>query len=310
LYGRYFLNKNPQEAILNKSIEYFEKSLEADPNFTLAYAGMARAYMLLAHYGLFPWMEGRTKARELALEALKIDNTLADAHCILGNLARYDFKWEEAIKEFQVAIDYEPDNPTAHDGYAMILFATGSKEEARKQINKARELDPLSTDILETSALFYINEGRTEEFGGELRKIMEIDSGNNHVYRLYPSYYIMKGDTLNAIRAQRKVCDTDPVYSKYATEMMNIYNKFGYKAALEFLLKVEIENKNPIFIAVLCITLNRKEEALTWLEKAYEEHHSMLYNIYYAWPFSSLRSEPRFQAIIRKMGLSEYINHI
>ena len=307
LLGRYFLDKNPQEAILNRSIEYFKKSLEEDPGFALAYAGMARAYMYLAHYGLMPWEEGRTRTRELANEALKIDKTISDAHSILGNLARYDFKWEEAIKEFRLAIDYEPYNPIPHDGYAMILFATGNLNEARKQINIAAELDPLSLEVLETSALFYLNEGNVDEMGDELRKMQEIDSDNNHVYRLYHNFYIIKGDTLNAIRALRKACDTDPAYSELGVKLMNIINNSGYKTALEIWLNTEIENNNPIYAAVISILLNRKEEALTWLEKAFEERHSMVYNIYYAWPFKNLRSEPRFQAIIDKMGLSEYI---
>lgn len=307
LYGRFFLNKNPQESNLNKSIEYFEKSIKLDPEFTLAYAGMAKAYLWLAHYGYIPWMEGRKKTRELAEEAIKIDKTIADAHFILGYLARYGFKWEESMKEFRLAIDYEPDNPIGHYGYSMVLFATGKMEEAREQINKAQELDPLSLEVLETSALFYLNEGKIDEMGNELRKMQDIDPGNNHVYRLYPSYYMNKGDTLNAMRAHRKACDTDPVYSKYGNELMNIYNKSGYKAALEFWLNVEIENKNPIFIAATCIGLDRNEEALTWLEKAFEEQHSMIYSIYYSEPYKKLRSEPRFQAIIDKMGLSEYI---
>jgi len=307
LYGRYFLYKNPQKAILDKSIEYFNRSIAEDPDFALAYAGMARAYMLLAHYGLLPPPEGLTRAKELALEALKIDKNIAAAHCVLGNLARYQFKWEEAKKEYLLAIDCEPGNVTAHDAYGMILFATGYMDEAREQIKIAKELDPLFLDVLETSALFYLHEGKIEEMADDLRKMQEVDSGYSHVYRLYFSYYLLKADTLNAIRSLKKVCDTDPVYGKYGIELMNIYNRSGYKAAMKFWIKAEIENNNPIFVAAYLIFLDRKEEALDWLEKACEERHSMVYNIYYAWPFKSLRSEPRFKAIIEKMGLSEYI---
>ncbi len=307
LYGKYFLNKNPQELILKKSIEYFEKSVESDPDFAQAYAGMARATMYLAHYGLIPWKEGRARARELAMKALEIDKTIADAHCILGNLARYEFKWEEAMREFLLAIEYEPDNPTGHDGYSMILFSIGRLDEAREQVNIAKELNPLSLEVLETSVLFYLNEGKIDEMGEELGKMYEIDTGYNHIFRLYCNYYGLKRDTLNAMRSLKKACDTDPVYSKYGTELMNIYNKSGYKAAMEYCLKVEIENKNSFYISVAFAGLNRREEALIWLEKAYEEQHSMIYNVYYAWPFRSLRSEPRFQAIIEKMGLFEYI---
>jgi hypothetical protein len=268
---------------------------------------MARAYMYLAHYGLMPSKEGRTRAKELAIEALKIDTDIADAHSILGTLARYEFKWEEAIKEFRLAIDNAPDNPTAYEGYAMILFSIGRLDEAREQINIARELDPLSLEVIETSALFYLNEGKIDEMGYELGKMQEIDSTNNHVYRLYHNYYILKGDTLNAIRNIKKACDTDPAYSKLGIELMNINSKSGYQTALELWLNAETENKNPIYVAAFCILLNRKDEALNWLESAYEEQHSMVYNIYYAWPFKALRSDPRFQAIVKKMGLAEYI---
>ncbi len=308
LYGRYFLNKKMEITFYNKSIEYFEKSIRADPDFAPAYAGMARAYLRTAHYGLMPWEEGCTRAKELALKALKIDKNLAEAHIILGSLAMYEFKWEEAREEYIFAIDCEPDSPDAHAEYGTLLFAMGNIDEARKQTNIAKELDPLSTGILLESALFYKDEGRLEDMANELRKIQEIDSSYTNVYRILQNYYLLKGDTLNEIKCLKKVCDTDPRFNKYGIELMNVYNKSGYKPALEFWLKAEIENKNPVHIAGWCLILNRKEEALTWLEKAFEERHSMISGIYSSWPYKSLRSEPRFQAIIKKMGLSEYQN--
>ncbi len=306
LYGRYFLNKNLELTLYNKSIEYFKKSIKADSDFAPAYAGMARAYFRSAHYGLIPSSEGYSRARELALEALRIDKNLGEAHSIIGSLALYEFKWGEAREEYLKAIDCEPDNPDAHVEFGQLLFALGNIDEAEKEYNKANELDPLSLGILLTRAILNKDAGRIEEMAGDLRKIQEIDSAYSNLYRIYTNYYWLKGDTLNVIKCLKKVCETDSRFHKYGIDLMNVNNKSGYKAALEFWLKAEIENKNPVHIAAWCLLLNRKEEALTWLEKAYEERHSMISSIYNAWPYKTLRSEPRFQAIIKKMGLSEY----
>lgn len=307
LFGRYFLNKNPQESNLNKSIEYFEKSIKQDPKFAPAYAAMAKAYMWLAHYGYIPWLEGRRKTRDLAEEAIKIDKNNSDAHFILGYLARYDFEWEESMKEFRLAIDYEPDNPNGHFGYSMVLFALGKLDEAREQINIAKELDPLSLEILEESAFIYRDESKPDGMLNDLIKMHEINSGYASQYLAFHSYCIIIGDTTGAVKNLKKFSDIDPAYKKYGSELMNIYKKSGYYAAMEYWLKAVTVNKNMVHIAAWNASLNRKEEALTYLEKAYEEQHSMLYVIYYAIPFWTLRSEPRFQAIIEKMGLSSYI---
>jgi len=157
--GRFQSNKRWIDGY-NKSIEYYEKAIAEDPEYGLAYAGLADTYHLMALQGWMDKKEGKDKAVELALKALELDPDLAEAHTVLASLYTYiDWNWEESEKEILQAIKLNPNYSTAQFYYSELLCATDRPDKAREHINKAMELDPFSFVMRNYSGLYYYNQG-------------------------------------------------------------------------------------------------------------------------------------------------------
>jgi TolB-like protein/AraC-like DNA-binding protein/Tfp pilus assembly protein PilF len=292
LYGRFFWSKRTEEG-LRKGIEYFEKAIAIDPDYALAYAGLADAYFIQSWWGLSPFMEGWTKAKESALRAIDIDNNLAEAHSVLGGiLTWYEFKWEEAEKEFLHAIELKPSYSIAHQYYSELLNILGQKDKARIQINLALELDPLFYILHNESAWFYYNEGKMNEALDECRKTQELNPDFKPSNNINFLIYVKRGEDLKAIDTLQKWILLDTLNSKNTNIVKDVYNRSGMNGIFDWLIELDLKNLNPNFlkIAQWYAILDKKNEALTCLERA----------------FDKLRSEPRFQVIMKKMGLSDY----
>ncbi len=163
LKGRYFWNLMTGESLL-RSVEYFERSIAADPVYAVAYAGLADAYYTLAHNDWIPVADGFRKAKEIAQKALELDPGLAEAHAIVGGVYAWgEWQWEKARKEYLRAIELNPNYSTAYFYYAELLELLGENEEARLQLNIAIELDPLSRAINFNNMLFYYDQGKFHE---------------------------------------------------------------------------------------------------------------------------------------------------
>ena len=263
LQGRFFWNKRTKEG-LKKSMEYFEKSIAEDPDYALAYAGLADAYCILAWWGWYPRSEGYAKAKEFALRALNIDKNLAEAHATLGDLLCWsEWKWEEASKELKLATELNPNYATAHQYYSEFLDIIGRNDEARVQINMALELDPFSTAINATSALYYYNEGKINESLDACRKTLEINP--DYIWAYWQSFYVYvrQGDDLKALEALQQFMLRDTMTVKIANAIKDVYNKSGINGVLNWL--IELQLKNPaanLYIAKWYAMLGKKEEAL------------------------------------------------
>ena len=176
LQGLFQIKKRTNEGY-KKSIEYFEKAVTLDPDYALAYAGLADTYFLLSWYDLIPKPEGYAKSREYVNKALEIDKNLAEAHTVLGTVLCWnEWKWEEARKELQLAIELNPNFISAHSYYAELLEILRENSEARKQVNIALELDPFFGMMHYLSGRLYFNEGKFNESLDEFRKRREITS--------------------------------------------------------------------------------------------------------------------------------------
>ncbi len=317
LQGRFFWNKRTAEG-LKKSVEYFEKSIEKDPDYALAYAGMADAYCILAWWGWIPRSDGYAKAKEFALRALEIDKNLAEAHTILGDILCWsEWKWEEARKELKLAVELNPNYATAHQYYSEILDIIGKNDEARAQINIAAGLDPLSAAISGTSALYYYNEHKFKESLDVCRKTMEINPDYNGVYWTSFDAYIKIGENLNAAEILQKLMFRDTLTLKVSGILKEVYSKSGINGILNWL--IEWQKNNPaanLYVAKWYSMLGRKEESLDRLEKALKGRLSEIPainslpdeipRIFNSPDYDNLRSEPRFKVIIEKLGLSKY----
>jgi TolB-like protein/AraC-like DNA-binding protein len=315
LNGRFFINKRTKEGF-EKSIEYFDKAVKADPEYALAWAGLADAYLLFTWYGGWHgWNdgyrrpEGYDSAKYYASQALKIDRNLAEAHTVLGALLYWhEWKWEEARKELKRAVELNPNLVTAHSYYAELLDILGENDEARRQINLALELDPFFPMMRIMSALFYYHEGKFSESLIESKKVMELNPGTPYWFILNYGISLRLGDDMLAVETAQNELLSDLLKRKDTSLVKDVYNKSGINGLLNWMNELELvkENPNPFFLATRYAMLGNKEETLKWIEKEFDERHPDLARINNNPDYDFIRSEPRFQAIIKKMGLSEY----
>jgi TolB-like protein/Tfp pilus assembly protein PilF len=308
LQGRNLSNDRTREGLLS-SISYFEKSVAEDPDYALAYAGLADTYNLLVFWDWWPRADGFSKAKQYALKALSIDDSLAEAHAILGDILLWsEWKWEEAGKELKLAVDLNPNCAFAHQYYSEFLDIIRKNKEAREQIDMALRLDPLSPPFNGTSALYYCNEGRFEESLEVCLRTIQNNPDYIKTYQLCIFNYLKLGNELKAVGIMKQYLLRDTLTMKIANGLEEMYNKSGINGILEFLIELELRRPqpSPTIIAWIDAVMGRKEETLDRLEKALIEHSSDLPRINNYYIFNDLRAEPRFIAIIKQMGLSEY----
>jgi TolB-like protein len=310
LQGRFFWGKRTKEG-LEKSVEYFEQAIIADPNYALAYAGLSDAYFIQAYWGWIPRQKGFTNAKDLAYHALQLDRDLAEAHTVLGALLNYnDWNWEESRKELELAVNLNPNFVTAHHYYSELLDILGEEDAARKQINLAIELDPFLPVLHSLSASYYSSEGKLNDALEEYNLLQGLDPGYAHGYYHWNKFYIYlrQHEEGNAIEELQKVLKMDTVRAEQSGLVNEIYNKSGINGILNWLIKLELQKPNVSSqtVAGFYAILDQKEKALDWLEKAVENKELNIPRINVIPEYDRLHSEPRYQALIRKMGLSEY----
>jgi TolB-like protein/Tfp pilus assembly protein PilF len=308
LQGRFFWNKRTEEA-QKKSIEYFEKSVSVDPDYAMAYAGLADAYFILTWWGWSPRPDGYIKAKEFVLKALEIDKNLAEAHATLGALLSWsEWNWEGARKELKLATELNPNYATAHQYYSEFLDIIGENDEARVQINMALELDPFIPVMRGLSGAYYYHEGKFIESLDEYRKLQEIDPDYGSIHWGYFNIYVKQGEDLKAVEELQKIMTLDSSTIKNVNVVKELYNKSGMNGILNWLIELELIKPYPYDydLAAQYARLGKKDEALNWLEKAVEKRTPNIPRINNDPDFDNLRSEPRFKAIIKKLGLSDY----
>jgi tetratricopeptide (TPR) repeat protein len=309
LQGLFHIKKRTNEGY-KKSIEYFEKAVALDPDYALAYAGLADTYFLLSWYDLIPKPEGYAKSKDYVNRALGIDKNLAEAHTVLGTILCWDeWKWEEARKELQLAVELNPNFISAHSYYAELLEILRENSEARKHMNIALELDPFFPMMRYLSGRLYYNEGKFNESLDEERKRREITSDSTFSWLEFHNY-IGLGEDLKAVEELEKVFlnSSDSLNAKKAPLVKEIYSKSGKNGLWNFMLENALKESTPIpwALATSYARVGKKEEASYWLEKYFDNQPSSLPRINNNPELEILRSEPRFQAMIKKLGLSEY----
>src|SRR6266404_444548 len=310
LKGRFYWNKRTPEA-LTKSIQYFTKAIEQDPGFALAYAGLADSYVVPA--SLLPPREGMPKAKAAAMRALELDETLAEAHTSLGRvLAAYEWNWTSAEKEFKRAIDLNPHYATAHQWYGGCLEATGRSNEAIAERKRAQELDPLSLVInFELGVGFYYAHNYDQAIE-QFHKTLELDQNFPAAHVFLPAAYEQKGKYEEAIAQFKKGIPLrgGSEWSFTKGGLGHLYAILGKKSeALTLVHELKQlaaqEYVPPTSIALVYAGLGEKDEAFAWLEKAYEERSFQLQWLNVEPRWDSLRSDPRFANLMRRIGLPQ-----
>ena len=307
LHGRYLLNKRTGEDF-TKSISYFEKAIASDPGYALAWAGLADAYYLLTWWEQYPKPDGFIKSKEYALKALELDRNLAEAHTVLGGLLTYnDWDWEEARKELQIAVEINPNFASGHSYYAELLSILGENKEARKQINIALELDPLFYLFHYHSGGYYFSEERYKEALVEYQKSIELEPLSNPYTTMFICYQVL-GDKANSIKVLNDWLKREDYDVPDPDFFANIYNRSGEKGIWNRMLELQLKESSPSLwgLAYNYLKAGNKDKALDMLERCLVEKSVHLPLINNTPDFDIIRKEQRFQAIIKKMGLSEY----
>lgn len=308
LRGRQEWNKRSEEN-LRKAVEDFTTAIELDPNFALAYVGLADCYNVMLDHGYIKPAEAAEKARPALLKALQLDERLAEAHAAYGLALRaYDWNWDAAEAEYKKAIELNANYAWTHQWYSVLLTIEGRLEEALDEIKKALELDPLAPMISTiVGYTLYVME-QYDDAIKYLNRALAIQP--NFIFALiYLSLALaMKGEFDEAMACTEKLVRVG--YPKPTAMIVRawVLARAGKKDEslrdLDDLMKIQgSETVPPTLVASVFAELRDEEKAFEWLEKALEQRDNFVTIIKTHPLFKELRSNPRFLAIVNKLGL-------
>lgn len=274
LLGRYYWNKRTPENLM-KAIACFEQAIGKDPNYALAYAGLADSYSLLgsAVGGLSP-REHFSKAKAAALKALEIDGTLAEAYAALVLVRlRHDWDWAAAGKEIQRAIELNPNYAIIHERHAAYLRVMGRQDESIAAIKRAQELDPLSLNINTVVGGHFYFARRYDQAVAQCKKTLEMDPNFAQAHFFLGLAYEQRSRYAEAISALKKAIVLSPNDPRYVSALGHVYAVSGQKSeALKILDELQLLSRrryiSPHELAITYAGLGEKEKAFAWLDKA------------------------------------------
>ncbi len=310
LKGRYFINKGWFGEV-GKGIEAFQQAIATDPNYALAHAGLADAYFRLVRGGA-PTLETMSKAKAAALKALALDDSLADAHVALALVKTYyDWDWAGAEKEYQRALALNPNNAYAHQWYGRYLSALGRFDEAVAALKRALQLDPLSPPIsLVLGESLYLAR-QYDEAIKQLAATLELDHNHPMARWLMGKAFMQKANYAEAIAVlEKEIAGNGGRHSALLSVLGRAYARSGRREeALKLLTEITERaiqpNGSGVNVGPLQLELGEKEQAFALLEKSYELRGIRLVLLKVEPEFDSLRAEPRFQDLLRRIGLTQ-----
>jgi len=307
LKGRHLLLDNKTEATIAVALQYFRRAIEVDPNFALAYTGLADAYAEQADAELAP-EKAFALSKEAALHALGMNPDLAEAHVSLANALFYsEWKWADADREYKRALQLKPTYEEAHHSYSHYLTLAGRHAEAIEESQLLLRLDPLSSHMNSHLGLAYLKAGRFDEALAQFKKTIALDPNYMRVYVHLGSAYEWRKMFPDAISAYRKgVSLAGETLEGYADLARALIEGGEKEEGLGILRRLEIEKKRRhvslIDLAGIYAVLGDHEKALTLLESAFEQHNGGLLFIHQYHEFDALRNSPRFTRILEAVG--------
>ena len=310
LKGRFFWNKRTEQP-LKKSIEYFEQAIEKEPRYALAYVGLADSYSILAQWDFLPPHEAYPKARAAATKALEIDEGLGEAHASLALVKQwYDWDFVGAERKYTRAIELNPNYAHAHHWYSELLGEMRRHEEAIAEIRKARGLDPLSLIINCIVGETFRFARRYEQALEQYRKTLEMDPNFAGTHEFLGRAYVEMGEYEKAISELRKGVALSAGSLGIIAELGHAYAVAGKRReAFQILRELKDASKrryvSPFLMALIYTGLAEKDQGFLWLEKAYEDRSNLMSSLNVDPRFDPLRSDPRFQDLMRRIGLPQ-----
>jgi tetratricopeptide (TPR) repeat protein len=307
LKGRYIWNRRTAEN-LEKALSYFEQAAEKDPNYALAYVGIADTCGLFPVYGAGAPQEYLPKAKAAAEKALALDDSLAEAHASMGLIYYCYFKGAESAKEFERAIQLNPNYATAHHWYGRLtLVMIGQLDRAMAEAKRAYELDPVSPIIHADLGGVSLAARRYDEAIQQLRATLEVDPEFYWAHRWLGMALELKGDTQGAIAEYKRAIELNDDPSTLAF-LAHAYASIGRQEEARQLLaqlteKAKTRYVQPYAFALVHLGLGEKDQALDWLEKAVQGAGATFLNFIKTDAFfDPLRGDPRFEAVVQKVA--------
>lgn len=308
LKGLFYWNKRTGED-LRKAITYYEKAIEEEPDYAFAYVGLADCYNLLSYFSNVPSAEYFPKAKEAALKAIALDETLGEAHNSLA-YGTYQYYWDfgEGEREFKRAIELNPNYATARFWYAEFLMTQGRFDEAFREVNIALELDPVSLIINAFLGALYDSARQPEKAVEQLLKTLEMDPNFALAHYFLSLAYAHLNRFPEAIVEGKKAVEISGGSSSYMSSLGWIYAQAGKDEEAKKILEElqELSKKqyiSPYLIALVYVGLKENDRAFEWLEKAYEERCELLIYSKAGEPLDPIKTDPRFSELLKKIGL-------
>jgi serine/threonine protein kinase/tetratricopeptide (TPR) repeat protein len=311
LKGRYYWDRRGRET-LEKAKDCFNQAIEKDPGYAAAYAGLAGYYYVLPDYSPMSYAEVLPKAQAAARKALALDDTLAEAHAVLGGIYTVLYEWDVSEREYQRALELDAKNTSARNWYAFMLSQMGRHSEAIAQAKKAVELEPLNLKYNDTLGAAY-DAARQYELGIEQeKKTLDIDPTYVSALENLASLYFdsHKYDLWLQEWKKAATSNNDAEDLAMAEGTARAYAKAGFKGAIQRMLDIQLQQSkrhyaDPARIAYSYAALGDRDQTFAWLEKAYAEKSNQLGYVKTVSNMDNLRSDPRYAALLKKMGLPQ-----
>ncbi len=301
LQGRFYWAKR-EEKYVKTAIDYFNQAIAQDPNYALAYAGLADSYAILGSFSFVAPTEAIPKARGFALKAQSLDPTLAEPHTTLGlALFLFDYDFVAAEREYKRAIELNPNYATAHQWYGELLSCEGRFDEASSELRRALDLEPLSLPINWDYGRLLYNERKYEEALIQLKKTFNLDPGFARAHRTAFEVYRTKKDYSSAIEELAKYFELRG-QAENAVLVRDTFAKGGWTAYLQLVVAEDSPLKEGNGIkARAYVELGDLDKAFEQLNAAYDTHGSSLTWLKVEPQFDALRSDPRYQELLQKV---------
>jgi serine/threonine protein kinase len=309
LNGLYYWNRGTESGY-QEAVDYFNQAIVKDPKFALAQTGLADTYTLMGDSGYMAPGDAWPRAKAAAMVAVGIEDSLAEAHSSLGLVkAYYDWDWTGAEKEFRRAIELNPNLAVVHHWYGSFLARMGRQDEALREILKAREIDPLSPLIGTTLGWNYYVSRQTDLAIEQLKKTLDFAPNYSPARRLLEACYEQKAMHREAVAEWQKAL-TLSGNPELAASIGQDFAASGYNAVLQDWLEglqdlSQREYVSPYEIAQVEARLGDRGKTLTWLEKAFQDHDSRIVALRVEPAFENLRSDARFQSLVKRVGFPQ-----
>ncbi len=308
LKGRYSWSKRTEEAV-RKSIDYFRQAIDKDPGYALAHAGLADSYNILGYFAYLPPKEAFPPAKSAASKALEIDPTLAEAHAALGYARLYfDWDWPGAEKEFQRAIQLNPNYPIGHHYYANVLVALGRIEEGIAEFRKALEIDPLYLIINAALGWAYYFSRQYDSAVEQLRKTVDIEPSFAQAHIWLAEVYVKQRRFEEAVAEFKTALELAGNSTYHGVRLAQAYALAGERDLARKMLGEFYEISKQKYVSsldlgVVHLALGEEDRAFEFFEKAYGERARGLVFVKMDPRFDPVRSDPRFHDLMRRIGL-------